>query len=78
MGNINKIEELLMELPDYINNKLEDKIIKENIEYEISHNPDFKSEYEEMKRSFEFIHSPNYEIRLKIISTIYYPGFIEN
>lgn len=39
-------EELLENLPDYINNKLDNKKLEEAIRVEISTNPDFKNEYD--------------------------------
>lgn len=40
------IEELLENLPDYINNKIEDNKLKDAISAEISVNPDFRKEYD--------------------------------
>jgi len=44
MGYTN--EELLENLPDYVNNKIDDSKLREAIEYEISSNTDFKKEYD--------------------------------
>jgi hypothetical protein len=39
-------EELLENLPDYVNNQIDDSKLKEAIKFEISNNPDFKMEFE--------------------------------
>ena len=49
------INELLLNLPDFINNKLEDKSIIEKINNEIASNEEFKTLYEDMKFSLEFM-----------------------
>jgi hypothetical protein len=48
---------LLINLPDYINNTLSDDKLKEKIDFEISNNPEFRTIFEDMKTSLEFIRS---------------------
>lgn len=54
-------EELLYSLPDYINGQLNDKKLIAEIENEISNNPDFKVEYENLKSTFLFLEKTNFE-----------------
>jgi len=55
MNKNENINELLLNLPDFINNKIEDKSIIEKIKNEIASNKDFKILYDNMKYSLEFM-----------------------
>ena len=55
MNKNENIDELLLNLPDFINNKIEDKSIIEKIKNEIASNKDFKILYDDMKFSLEFM-----------------------
>jgi hypothetical protein len=57
MGKEYKIEELLENLPDYINGKMEDEELKKAISSEISGNPGFKNEFDSLKSAFKSLNS---------------------
>lgn len=58
MENIN---ELSLNLPDYIEGKIEDNSLKKRIEEELNTNDMFRAEYEEMKSAFSFLGSTELE-----------------
>lgn len=57
MGKEFKTEELLENLPDYINGKIEDGELKNAISRELSDNPDFKNEFDSLNSAFKNISS---------------------
>lgn len=52
-----KKEELLENLPDYINNKIDDTKLKEAIRLEILNNPDFRKEFDSISTILESMNS---------------------
>ena len=68
MKNKDKIKDLLINLPDYIEGKIEDPDLIRKIEDEIKTNEGFRNEYEEMKSSFSFLK----EVRLEEPSEHYF------
>lgn len=61
MKNKDKIKDLLLNLPDYIEGKIKDPGLIRKIDDEIKTNEDFRNEYEEMKSSFSFIKETSLE-----------------
>jgi len=55
MKNKDKLKDLLINLPDYIEGKIKDPDLIRKIEDEIKTNEGFRNEYEEIKSSFSFI-----------------------
>lgn len=61
MKNKNKIEYLLINLPDYIDGKIKDTDLIREIENRIKTNADFRDEYEKIKNSFSFLKETKFE-----------------
>jgi hypothetical protein len=54
-NNMENINELSLNLPDYIEGRIEDTALKRRIEDELNVNEAFRAEYEEMKSAFAFL-----------------------
>jgi hypothetical protein len=57
MGKQYQKEKLLENLPDFINGKLQDEELRNTIRFEISSNPEFKKEFDELSNLLKSINS---------------------
>ncbi len=61
MNTSDKMEGLILNLPDYISNNISDINLKSQIETELKINPVFKNEHDELVKTFSFLNSSELE-----------------